>query len=210
MAIRFAIEGDLRFVSHHDLMRLFERALARAQLPVKFTEGFNPRPKLSLPLPRSVGIASEAEVLVVGLTEPVEPAAVQARLAEQMVADLTLAEAWEDQGRAPLQAEKVTYCVEVPQGRVEEVRETVDRLLDAETWMVERAGPGDRPGKRIDLTAFLIEATVADGRLRWTSRVTPAGSLRPAELLSAAGLDPQEHLHRVRRTSVQWRTSASD
>ncbi len=71
--IRFSIEGDLRFISHHDTLRLFERALARADWPVKFSEGFNPRPRLSLPLPRSVGIASEDELLVVELAQELDP-----------------------------------------------------------------------------------------------------------------------------------------
>ena len=88
MAIRFVIEGDLRFISHHDTMRLFERALSRAQLPVRFSKGFNPGPRLSLPLPRSVGIASGVELLAVELDDAIEPAVVLGTLSEQMPAGL--------------------------------------------------------------------------------------------------------------------------
>src|SRR3990172_12981655 len=69
----YSIDGDLRFISHHDTLRLFRRALARADLPVRFSEGFNPHPRIMIPLPRPVGIASRAEGLVVetvGLIDP--------------------------------------------------------------------------------------------------------------------------------------------
>ncbi|MBI4580945.1 MAG: DUF2344 domain-containing protein, partial [Planctomycetes bacterium] len=89
IAIRFAVQDDVRFISHHDTMRMFERALARTDLPVRFSEGFNPRPKLSLPLPRPVGIATTADVLVVELTQPVVPEEALGRLAAQMPRGVT-------------------------------------------------------------------------------------------------------------------------
>ena len=64
-AFAFSVTGDLRFISHRDTIRVFQRALARASLPVRYSEGFNPHPRLSLPLPRPVGVASEAEIIIV-------------------------------------------------------------------------------------------------------------------------------------------------
>ena len=63
-ALEYTIGGDLRFISHRDTLRLFQRAVARAALPVRFTEGFNPHPRMMIPLPRPVGVASQAETLV--------------------------------------------------------------------------------------------------------------------------------------------------
>ena len=71
--IRFSKQGDIRFISHHDLMRLFERALRRAQLPVATSEGFHPRPRISLPMPLSVGFTGHSEVADVGLREWMRP-----------------------------------------------------------------------------------------------------------------------------------------
>ncbi len=68
-AIELSVEGDLRFLSHHDMMRAIERLLRRAGLPLRYSQGFNPRPALSLVLPRPVGVASEADLLVVTLEE---------------------------------------------------------------------------------------------------------------------------------------------
>src|SRR3990167_11377873 len=54
--LRFQKKGTLRFISHHDLMRLLERALRRAELPIKMTQGFNPRLRMSFPLALALGI----------------------------------------------------------------------------------------------------------------------------------------------------------
>ncbi len=60
--VQFSVRGDVRFVSHHDLMRVLGRAARRAGLPVAMSEGFNPRPRISLLLARGVGVASDAEL----------------------------------------------------------------------------------------------------------------------------------------------------
>ena len=69
----FQVDGDLRFVSHHDMLRLFRRALARAEVPMRFSQGFNPHPRMSLPLPRPVGMASETEALMIETECDVDP-----------------------------------------------------------------------------------------------------------------------------------------
>jgi hypothetical protein len=64
-------------------MRMIVRAMGRAQLPVRFSEGFNPRERMSLPLPRSVGMTADDELLVVELTEAVAPEELLSRLEAQ-------------------------------------------------------------------------------------------------------------------------------
>lgn len=59
----FSKEGNAVWISHLDLMRLFQRAFKRAGLPLKHTQGFNPRPSVSIALPLSVGIESSCELL---------------------------------------------------------------------------------------------------------------------------------------------------
>ena len=78
--IRFAKRGKVRFISHRDVARAFERAFRIEQLPLAFTEGFSPRPKVSFGLALSVGHESDAEYLDVELTEPIDTEALPARL----------------------------------------------------------------------------------------------------------------------------------
>ena len=61
--VRFRKTGDLKFISHLDLMRFLTRALVRAKIPVAYTEGFNPHPKLTFGLPLSVGTESVCELM---------------------------------------------------------------------------------------------------------------------------------------------------
>jgi radical SAM-linked protein len=208
VAIRFRVEGDLRFISHHDTMRLFERALSRAQLPVRYSEGFNPRPKMSLPLPRPVGVATEADVLVFELGEPVDAVEALNRLAQQMPGGLVLLEAFTLDAGRKLHPEQVVYEVALPLEQIDAARPAVERLLAAEHWPVERTDQRGRPLRGIDLRPMLVAVSFEPGALRWICRVPDNGSAKPAEWLRAFGLDPREMLHRIRRTAVHWQAEA--
>src|SRR3954453_2851145 len=75
--IRYAKRGPLRFTSHRDFARAFERALRRAAVPVAFSQGFTPHPKISYASAAPTGVASEAEYLEIGLQAEVDPPAVR-------------------------------------------------------------------------------------------------------------------------------------
>lgn len=72
--IRYAKRGPLRFTSHRDFARAFERALRRAGVPIAYSQGFTPHPKISYASAAPTGVASEAEYLEIGLQRPVDPA----------------------------------------------------------------------------------------------------------------------------------------
>ncbi|MDG4814940.1 TIGR03936 family radical SAM-associated protein [Micromonospora sp. WMMD956] len=78
--MRYAKRGPLRFTSHRDFARAFERALRRAGVPIAFSQGFTPHPKISYASAAPTGVASEAEYLEIGLREPVDPAQLRAAL----------------------------------------------------------------------------------------------------------------------------------
>ena len=74
--IKFRVRGALRFISHAEMLKVFQRACARAGIKIQHSQGFNPRPRLSLPLPRPVGVESDDELLCVwlkGNPAPIEP-----------------------------------------------------------------------------------------------------------------------------------------
>src|SRR3954466_12463420 len=78
--IRFSKLGKIRFTSHRDVARMWERALRRAAVPVAYTEGFSPHPKLSFGLALSTGHESFGEYLDIDLAEPVDVESIPARL----------------------------------------------------------------------------------------------------------------------------------
>ena len=80
----FAKKGMMRFISHLDLMRLFMRALRRAELPLKMTEGFNPHPKLSIKRALRLGLESDGEEASILLKEQINAEEFKERLQRQL------------------------------------------------------------------------------------------------------------------------------
>src|SRR5437879_11440161 len=90
LRIRFKKHSDLRLISHHDLMRCFERMLRRAALPFRSTGGFNPTPRLIFALSLPLGVIGLAEIAELELTDDIPAAEVHRRLADQAPAGLDL------------------------------------------------------------------------------------------------------------------------
>ena len=99
LRIRYAKRGRLRFTSHRDFSRAFERAVFRARVPMAYSSGFNPHPRISYAGAAPTGSASEAEYLEIALAEVVDPADVHAQLAEALPDGLDVLEVVEAPGR---------------------------------------------------------------------------------------------------------------
>ena len=84
LRVRYAKRGRLRFTSHRDFSRAFERALVRARIPMAYSSGFNPHPRISYAGASPTGAASEAEYLEIGLAEVVDPGALATVLDEAL------------------------------------------------------------------------------------------------------------------------------
>ncbi len=92
LRVRYAKRGRLRFTSHRDFSRAFERAVFRARLPMAYSSGFNPHPRISYAGAAPTGSASEAEYLELALAEVVDPASVHAALDEALPDGLDVVE----------------------------------------------------------------------------------------------------------------------
>ena len=92
LRLRYAKRGRLRFTSHRDFSRAFERALFRSRVPMAYSSGFNPHPRISYAGAAPTGSASEAEYLEIALAEVVEPAAVHALLVDSLPDGLDVVE----------------------------------------------------------------------------------------------------------------------
>lgn len=208
--LRFAKHGKVRFISHRDVARAFERAFRIEQLPLAFTQGFVPRPKVSFGLALSVGHESDAEYLDVELVESVPLDAMAQRLSTALPdgIDVTGVAALAD--RAPALQESVTavdYRVIVTRDgnnpEAEEVAAIVDRALARPTLTVTRK----RKGREVtdDLRPIVRAMTVAGvgelGLVLDLELSTHPRGARPAEVLAATGGDLVER--RVLRTH-QW------
>ena len=100
LRIRYAKRGRLRFTSHRDFSRAFERAIFRARVPMAYSSGFNPHPRISYAGASPTGAASEAEYLEIALAEVVDPVAVRGLLEEALPDGLDVLEVVESPGGA--------------------------------------------------------------------------------------------------------------
>jgi radical SAM-linked protein len=138
LRIRYAKRGRLRFTSHRDFSRAFERAVFRARLPMAYSSGFNPHPRISYAGAAPTGSASEAEYLELALAEVVDPASVHAALDEALPDGLDVVEVVE----APhvgltelLQASHWQIVLPLP---VETAEAAVRDFLDSREVLVQR------------------------------------------------------------------------
>jgi radical SAM-linked protein len=188
------------------MMRLFERALARAGWPVKFTEGFNPRPRLSLPLPRSVGTASEDELLIVELARAMAPDEALQNLARHVPAGIRLLGAEAPGNDATPQPVRVWYEMPVP-ASAPRLDEAMAAFLSRDACLVTRPEQEGRAAREVDIRPFVEALTRSGERLEMVLRVTPQGAARPSEVLDSLGLPGKELAHRLRRIHVEWSES---
>lgn len=161
--VRFAKRGRLRFASHRDVARAFERAIRRAALPVSHSHGFNPRPRLSWVGAAPTGTASEAEYVEIGLTEPVDTDRLVAGLDEALPDGLDVLAAVEAQPGGPALADLIDasrWEVTLPGVATEELRSALAALLAADEVVVRRATKnGPRP---VDVRAAVVHAEVIE------------------------------------------------
>lgn len=213
--IRFTKLGKVRFTSHRDVARLWERALRVTGLPVAQTEGFNPRPRLHFGLALPTSYESVAEYLDVDLREPeaaaLDLADVAARLSAALPVGMEVTAIAPLAPGTPALQEAVVRCTweaEVPGVPPDELTRVVAGLLAAETLVVQRERKGKpvtddlRPGLehvRV-LGATAPDAPQAGSVLELLLATRPRG-IRPGEVLAAATPPLQEG--RVRRTR-QW------
>jgi radical SAM-linked protein len=137
--IRYAKRGRLRFTSHRDFGRAFERAVRRAGIPVAYSSGFNPHPRISYAGASPTGAASEAEYLEIGLREHVAPEQVRARLDAVLPPGLDVLEAATASGGAladRLQASR--WQVRLPSVGLEQAAGAVEEFLSRESVPVQR------------------------------------------------------------------------
>lgn len=156
LRLRYAKRGPLRFTSHRDFARAFERALRRAAVPVAYSQGFTPHPKISYASAAPTGVSSEAEYLEIGLQAVRDPAAVRAALDAALSPGLDILDVVEARAPGSL-ADRIDasrWRIELPGVRREDLARAVTAFLDAAEIPVARL---TKQGKRtIDTRAPVV------------------------------------------------------
>ena len=139
LRLRYAKRGRLRFTSHRDFSRAFERALVRARIPMAYSSGFNPHPRISYAGAAPTGAASEAEYAEIGLSELADPLDVLKRLDDALPPGLDVLEVVSSAGGALAdRLEASRWLITLPDVPVGGADEAVQNFLEAPEIVVER------------------------------------------------------------------------
>ncbi|MCC7353783.1 MAG: DUF2344 domain-containing protein [Anaerolineae bacterium] len=186
----------IRFISNLDLMRLWERAARRARLPLAYSHGFNPQPKIANAHALPVGCAGENEVIDLWLEARVEPEEVARRLREALPPAAQLIHVEEADPREPSLQSRVCAAEYRAQVQTDEmghaIAERVQVLLAAQELPRQRARHG-KPPVIYDLRPLLLDLRLrgygnGEATFWMRLRAEPGATGRPDEVLDALGL----------------------
>lgn len=199
--IRFSKQGDLQWIGHRDVMRCFERWFRRAGLPLGFSEGFHPKPRMTFPLALAVGIAADEEVMEVELSEVLSADEVGARLTPHAVPGLELCSVEVlPEGARKARVRELTYVATLPPPLCDGLPERIATFLAQPSVVVQRGA--DRGP--IDLRPLITGLDLRDSALHMQFAVTAGPSAGPREALAALGLPEAERQGaQLRRTAVE-------
>lgn len=183
--IRFQKTGDLRLVSHHDLMRCFERMLRRAELPFHSTSGFHPKPRLVFALSLPLGVVGLEEVVELELDAELPIEETHDRLARQAPAGLEILSVRRINPKTTGQVRRVVYRLLLPPQRAAALAERLPEILAAAECWVQRTRPEPR---RLDIRPYLRDLRLENGFLEMDVTVTPTGTARADDVVGLLSL----------------------
>jgi radical SAM-linked protein len=202
------------------MLRLFQRACVRAGIEIQYSQGFNPRPRLSLPLPRPVGVASDDELLCLRVHKSTSAqehkgtsAQVHKSISAQVPEGCELLSVNVAKAGASFQPCSVTYVLAVRKEYLnEELKATIKRLLASESINLQRQIDKRKSRienqesriKNIDVRGFLKSIELDGNSIIVECKISSAGSIRVEEILKLLELDVEKLASPIRRTSVQW------
>lgn len=214
----FAKENEAKFIGHLDLTKVFERAMRRAEIPMAFSEGFNPHPKMSFGSALALGATSLREYVDIELARQMSPAEFMQRLQAQLPNGITLLDVREIPAHLkPLMAVlnctgyRVSVPLLLPVGQ-DKVDDVVQRFLGQKTIAYVRYSKKGRQEKNLRPFIRHLSAEVVAERLELEMEIdiTEQGSVKPVELVGVlrefGELPLDVEATRVHRTGIYIRS----
>ncbi len=212
LRIKFGRGEELKFISHLDITRLWQRALTRAGIALAYSEGFSPHPRMSLAAPMALGITSEAELMDVVLARWISPHSFITAVGQQLPPGVEILQVYQMALIMPSLQSLVRYAeytleLETQKGQ-EEIGSAITSLLSLEhlPWQHQR----DTGPRHYDLRVLIDDLWLTSWRsgnctMGMRLRCDGGGSGRPEQVAAALGL---EHYPRsIHRTRLILETS---
>ena len=135
---RFKKQGSLQYISHLDLVRTMHKVIVRAKLPLWYTEGFNPKPKMIFAAPLSIGTESVCEFMDLRMNEYIDPAEAMARINDNMTDEMQIVEAYYPESKFT-DLKWMSYRITIRTlGQIDELVDNCNTLLSAPVIEVQK------------------------------------------------------------------------
>lgn len=195
----------MKFISHLDIIRLWQRAFRRAGVELAYSEGFNPHPRISLAAPLALGVTSEAELMDIYTARLITPHSFITCIGRQLPPGVEIIQVFQIAPTLPsLQAQVryAEYAVEVgTEAECGHITADIDALLAKESlpWQHQR----DTGPRSYDLRQLIDDIWLADwhdggAAIGMRLRCDSSGSGRPEQVAKALGLEAPRSIHRTR------------
>jgi len=180
--IIYAKQGAARFFGHLELMSIFTRAIRRAGIPVKFSQGFHPKPKISFEDPLPLGMESHHEIFWMTVLDPIAPETITQALNRQLPAGLFIKTCRvSNHKKSPVGSVETRYRVKIYDGVLEEKR--INSFSEKPEWVITRTNRKGRT-RQIDLKKMVSAIERIDtGEIRLYIISEGGLTVRPAEVL---------------------------
>ena len=206
LRIRFCRGQEVKFISHLDILRLWQRALHRAEITVAYSEGFSPHPRISLAAPLPTGVTGQAELMDILCTKWVSPHFFTATVSQQLPPGIEILQVYQVALTMPSLQSQVRYAeyrveVETEKGQ-KDIESALTKLLSMKhlPWQHQR----DTGTRNYDLRALIDDLWLIDGHSGYCTlgmrlRCDNSGSGRPEQVTTALGFTHHPQLiHRIK------------
>jgi radical SAM-linked protein len=202
---RFRVRGLLRYLSHAETMRVFQRACVRAKIPVAFSRGFNPHQKMSLVLPRSVAVESDDEILCLSIREntTIDAESLRAGLKAELPEGIEIVSAEIRRSKDAPVPQAAKYRIRL-RGDKKPAQE-IEKVLASRMLLIARTSGQGTEAKSIDVRPFIKSIDIATADIIVECAISPAGTIRVDEILGLLKVGPEDLAEPVKRIKVDWK-----
>jgi radical SAM-linked protein len=198
LRIKYTKEGPVKFIGHLDFIKIFEKAMRRTNLPVAYSQGFNPRMQLSWGPPLALGITSDCEIADFYFETWVNPGRVKEELNKVLppgirILEATLAHPTLPSASSGIKASEYVFELKDAAG----IQEKIDEIMAKKSIVQKRISKGKE--KDIDLRPMIYSLEISGPNLKAVIQTSEKGSLKPAEFLELLG---NPSVIRVKRSQI--------
>lgn len=185
LRIRFTKSGDLRWISHRDLARVWERLLRRANLQLAFSQGFHPKPRISFPSALALGVEALDEIVELEIVGDLDLVQIESDIAAQLPEGMSLLSIESPaMGLGKAKVTGMTYRIQVPSAELAALEERIAQVLRGEVLEITR----DSKTISCDVRDPNFELRIDVNFLVFSIPNLANGSIRSSELLEHVGL----------------------